>query len=184
MVDFDLKSYVRSVDPDNAEYILADIYVQREYGRYLWWINQFKEECSESSTENYEKKIADTLEQLKQLISNYSNDHLTPANVSVGQGATINYRSYRHAGTIVKVTKWSITIRRDTAILSSDFSPQFIIGGFSVFCTDQPEQEYTYEPNDSGELVTIRWSKKYNRYGCPGQISASKGRHEFYNYVL
>lgn len=56
MVDFDLKSYVRSVDPDNAEYILADIYVQREYGRYLWWINQFKEECSESSTENYEKK--------------------------------------------------------------------------------------------------------------------------------
>lgn len=184
MVDFDLKSYVRSVDPDNAEYILADIYVQREYGRYLWWINQFKEECSESSTENYEKKIADTLEQLKQLISNYSNDHLTPANVSVGQGATINYRSYRHAGTIVKVTKWSITIRRDTAILSPDFSPQFIIGGFSVFCTDQPEQEYTYEPNDSGELVTIRWSKKNNRYGCPGQISASKGRHEFYNYVL
>ena len=184
MVDFDLKSYVRSVDPDNAEYILADIYVQREYGRHLWRINQFKEECSESSTENYEKKIADTLEQLKQLISNYSNDHLTPANVSVGQGATINYRSYRHAGTIVKVTKWSITIRRDTAILSPDFSPQFIIGGFSVFCTDQPEQEYTYEPNDSGELVTIRWSKKYNRYGCPGQISASKGRHEFYNYVL
>ena len=187
MVDFDLKSYVCSVDPDNAEYILADIYVQRKYGRYLWWIDKFKEECSgfissKAATENYKKVISETLEQLKQLICNYSNDHLTPANVSVGQGATINYWSDRHAGTIVKVTKCSITIQRDTAILSPDFSPQFILGGFSAFCTNQREQKYTYEPNDSGELVTIRWSKKYNRYGRPGQISASKGRHEFYDY--
>lgn len=53
-----------------------------------------------------------------------------------------------------------------------------------IFPTDyaKDEQTYTYEPDENGTEYTFRWSRKYQRYGQPGNLSLSKGRHEFYDY--
>lgn len=78
--------------------------------------------------------------------------------------------------------KNSVTVRRDKATLNPDFKPEWIPGGFAAHCTNQEEQSYTYEPDESGTVYTFRWSNKYQRYGQPGNLSLSKGRHEFYDY--
>lgn len=107
---------------------------------------------------------------------------LTPVTAKVGDGATINLYTDRHACTIIKVTKTTITVRRDKATLNPNFRPEFIVGGFAAHCTNQDEQSYTYEPDEDGDLRTFHWSKKYNQYGTPGNPTLSKGRHEYYDY--
>lgn len=71
---------------------------------------------------------------------------------------------------------------RDKATLNPDFKPEFIPGGFAAHCTNQSEQSYTYEPDEKGEVTTFHWSDKFQRYGQPGNLTLSKGRHEFYDY--
>lgn len=183
MTQTELRALVESIDPVNVEYILADYDIQKEYD----WVNRKIELVTPcDDPEERSKRIAQIaeirMERLLDLIRKFDSRRLTPANAKVGDGATVNLYSDRYAGTIIKVTKSTITIRRDKATLSPDFKPEWIPGGFAAHCTNQDEQEYTYEPNEKGETYTLHWSKKYNRYGQPGDLTASKGRHEFYDY--
>ncbi len=182
-----LENIAKEIDPINVEYILADTLIQHQYDHYLSCKRRDKcvriyDDDEENTEELFERITSSALKNLKELISVFDSRHLTPANVKVGDGATVNYYTDRNAGTIVKVTKCSITIQRDKAIRDPNFKPEFIPGGFSAYCTNQDEQSYTYEPDENGELITLRWSGKYNRYGTPGNLTASKGRHEFYDY--
>ena len=183
MTHIELKELVESIDPKNTEYILANGAVQRAFD----WFNreitlvtpiEDPEERKKRIEEIRSRRYNDLVEKIKQFDSIY----LTPANAKVGDGATVNLYTDRHAGTIVKVTKSTITIRRDKATRSPDFKPEWIVGGFAAHCTNQDEQEWTYEPDENGALTTLHWSKKYNRYGQPGDLTASNGRHEFYDY--
>lgn len=178
---------VNSIDPVNTEYIMANRDIMNEYDSLSRWERKDPQCLSVlnkgDDAEARCKSIADMVRrQLEEKIRSFGGMYLTPANAKVGDGATVNLWSDRHAGTIVKVTKASITIRRDKAIRDPNFKPEFIPGGFAAHCTNQDEQTYTYEPDEKGQLTTIRWSRKYNRYGTPGNVSASKGRHEFYDY--
>ena len=56
---------------------------------------------------------------------------MTPANIQVGDGVTVNLWSDRYAATVIKVTKSSVTVRRDKATLNPDFKPEWIPGGFA-----------------------------------------------------
>lgn len=102
--------------------------------------------------------------------------------VNLSTGETVNIWSDRYAATVIKVTKSSVTARRDKATLNPDFKPEWIPGGFAAHCTNQDEQTYTYQPDENGMEYTFRWSRKYQRYGQPGNLTLSKGRHEFYDY--
>lgn len=166
-----LREIAEAVDKVNAEYILRDLEILKDYG----WIGKYH---SQGKTD-YAKAA---MERLEERIKEFDSTHLTPANAKVGEGATINLWSDRHACTIIKVTKTTITVQRDTAILNPDFKPEFIPGGFAGQCTNQNEQSYTYERDEQGEITTIHWSEKYQRYGRPGFPTLSKGRHEFYDY--
>lgn len=186
-----LEDIIKEIDPINTEYIMQDSLILRQYDSYCRWKNR-EEFCRSLAVdrvgengkvdEECDRVAAHALEGLKEEISKWDSRHLTPANVKVGDGATVNYYTDREAGTIVKVTKCSITIQRDKAIRDPNFKPEFILGGFAAHCTNQDEQSYTYERNENGALTTIWWSKKFNRYGTPGNLTASKGRHEFYDY--
>lgn len=159
---------------ENAEYILNDYDVKNEIG-YL----------ERRAVQNDEKSVEWAYKRVLNLAENFNNNRLTPATVKVGDGATIVYWSDRHAGTVIKKTKCSITIQRDKATLDPNFKPEFITGGFAAHCTNQDEQTYTYEKDENGSTYTFRWSKKRNRYqqgGSDYSIRAIKGRHEFYDY--
>ena len=186
-----LAEIVKEIDPINAEYILQDSLILQQYDSYRRWKDR-DEPCRNLAIdrvgenggidEECDRVASHALENLKEELSKWDSRHLTPANAKVGDGATINLYTDREAGTIVKVTKRSITIQRDKAIRDPNFKPEFIPGGFAAHCTNQDEQSYTYERDENGALTTLRWSKKYNRYGTPGNPTASKGRHEFYDY--
>lgn len=186
-----LAEIVKEIDPTNFEYIMQDSLILRQYDSYRRWKDRDEfcrslaiERVGENGgvDEECDRVASHALEDLKEELSKWDSRHLTPANVKVGDGATINLYTDREAGTIVKVTKCSITIQRDKAIRDPNFKPEFIPGGFAAHCTNQDEQSYTYERNENGALTTLWWSKKYNRYGTPGNLTASKGRHEFYDY--
>lgn len=182
------KAWVQEIDPANAEYILADGDILSQYQNYLSWKNKHStnvriaKDFGKNVDETCNRMAENILHSLEKSIRQYGEYHLTPANAKVGDGATVYLYSDSHAGTIVKVTKCTVTVRRDKATLDPNFKPEFIPGGFCAHCTNQDEQKYTYEPNENGELTTVRWSKKYNRYGQPGDIRLGKGRHEFYDY--
>jgi len=167
----ELRALVDNIDSRNAEYIMKEPVIIRVYER----INRYAEQGN-----NDLLKIVS--EDLERYISEYDSHHLTPANARVGDGATVNLWSDRHAGTIIKVTKRTIVIRRDKAILDPNFKPNYIPGGFSVHCTNSHDQKWSYEPDEDGDLTTLYWSEKYRQYGRPGNLTASKGRHEYYDY--
>jgi hypothetical protein len=50
----------------------------------------------------------------------------------IGDGVTLNYCTDRHAYTVIKTTKNSITIQRDT--VKQLTKPEFVIGGFAGHC--------------------------------------------------
>lgn len=184
-----LEDMVKKIDPINAEYILADGYIQRRYQSYLNWKNKnainvksVQDGGNKNVDEMCERIAEDVLCELEDEIRKYGEYHLTPANAKVGDGATVYLYTDSHAGTIVKVTKCTVTVRRDKAILDPDFKPEIVPGGFCGHCTNQDEQSYTYEPDENEELTTVHWSKKYNRYGLPSNPRLGKGRHEFYDY--
>lgn len=170
-----LKEIVEAIDKVNAEYILHDEEILREYK----WVEKYEKNSGENMSKG---EVSCIVDRLFEKIKEFDATHLTPANAKVGDGATINLWSDRHACTIIKVTKTIVTVQRDTAILNPDFKPEFIVGGFAGHCTNQNEQSYTYERDEQGEVTTIHWSEKYQRYGRPGFPTLSKGRHEFYDY--
>lgn len=187
MTHAELRALVESIDSKNAEYILADYQVQQAFDSLNRWQNKdrsvsFILDEDEDEDARYKRIMESVREDLERRIREFDAKHLTPANAKVGEGATVVFWSDRHAGTIVKVTKASITIQRDKATLDPNFKPEWIVGGFAGHCTNQDEQSYSYERDENGQTYTIRWSKKYNRYGQPDNIRAIKGRYEFYDY--
>ena len=173
---------------NERERIISEI--DAKYGENSQYIlNDYEISGCIEGIERYEKQgkkdIAKFVyEELLENAENFNNNRLSPVTVEVGDGVTVNLWSDRHAGTVIKKTKCSITIQYDTAILNPDFKPEFEIGGFAAHCTNQGEQSYTYERNPDGRIETYRWSNKRNRYqgGGDGSITVSKGRHEFYDY--
>lgn len=168
---FDLKALVESIDPVNAEYILKSDDIRREAGWYQHYLNEGREDMSRF-----------TLERLKEKIRKFGECMLLPTNAKVGMRATVLYWTDQHAGTIVKVTRKTITVQRDKATLSPDFKPVFIPGGFAGTVINQEEQEYTYERDPNGTKQTFHWSEKYQSYGQPGNLRVVRGRREFYDY--
>ena len=104
--------------------------------------------------------------------------------IEVGDGVTLHLWSDAYACTVIARTAKTLTIQRDKAILDPDFKPEWIPGGFSAHCTNQDEQEYTYERNPKGETYRCTWSEKYGRFqhGGDGSMSISRGRYEFHDY--
>lgn len=166
-----IQRIIFAIDPVNAVYIMQEPEVMKEF---------------EWATHYYLKGRLDmaayTFARAKELVRSFGERRLTPANVKVGDGVTVNLWSDRHAATVIKVTKNTVTVRRDTATLNPDFKPEIIPGGFVGHCINQDEQTYTYKPDEKGTVYTFHWSKKYRRYGQPGNLTLSKGRHEFYDY--
>jgi hypothetical protein len=167
-----VEQVVMEIDEENAMYIMED--------------GQFESKLG--TAERFEAKgdtemVGYMLEDLKKIAQEFSSKNLTPANVKVGDGVTMGLYSDAHAGTIVKVTKTSVTVQRDKATLDPNWKPDFVAGGFAGHCTNQNEQTYTYEQDPNGETVTFRWSKKYNQFRNTkrGQ-KLYKGRREFYDY--
>jgi hypothetical protein len=105
----------------------------------------------------------DYLERLKNRIIRF--------NVKVGDGVTIYLYSDSHAATVIKRTKYSITIQQDRAIRIDN-------NGMSE------SQEYRYERNPKGEITTYRWSNKYGCFCNSGDqsIKIGNGRYEYYDY--
>ena len=102
-------------------------------------------------------------------------------NAKVGDGVTLCYWSDREAYSIIKRTANTITIQRDKAILSPDFKPDFIPGGFFGTVVNQHEQSYTYEPDPNGSIKVAHWSNKNNGFYWEG-LHVVPGRREFYDY--
>lgn len=102
--------------------------------------------------------------------------------VKVGDGVTVHYWTDAHAGTVIKRSAKSLTIRQDKAILDPDFKPDFITGGFAAHCTNQDEQSYTYEPNEDGRIYKAYWSDRKRGFFAEKCLRITKGRHEYYDY--
>ena len=167
-----LERIARAIDPVNAEYIIKNQDIIEEYC-YL----RDRLKARRFGAAVY------TLRRLKERIADYESKMLLPTNVKVGDGVTINMWTDRYAATVIKVTKCSLTVRRDRAILDPEWMPKYLPGGFSGHCFNNNEQRYiAYKPDETGSIYTFRWSEKYQSYGRPGDITLSKGRHEFYDY--
>lgn len=166
-----IQMVVVAIDQVNAEYIMQDKNIVETFQRAAEYLREGKRGLAEY-----------VFREAKRKVNEFGRYRLTPASIQVGDGVTVNLWSDRYAATVIKVTKSSVTVRRDKAILNSDFKPEWIPGGFAAHCTNQDEQTYTYEPDENGTEYTFRWSRKYQRYGQPGNLTLSKGRHEFYDY--
>ncbi len=162
---------IRKIDSVNAKYIMQNEEIMDKFARINKYIQKGK------------NKVADTLYcNVLERIREYNERRLTPANVKVGDGVTVNLYTDKYAATIVKVTAKTITVQRDTATLDQGFVPNIIPGGFAGHCTNQDEQTYSYESNPDGEIWKCQWSEKHQHYFAKGKFLISKGRHEFYDY--
>lgn len=172
MLNEKFESMVNEIDAVNAQYIMN----RPGYQDKIRLVNHFE---AEGKTQ-----IVDSIiNEMKEKIAEFDGRFITPANAKVGDGVTMHLWSDAHAGTITKVTKTSVTVQRDHATLNPDFKPEVVPGGFVGHCTNQNEQSYTYERNESGTEYTFRWSNKFNRFqNTKTGMRLSKGRHEFYDY--
>lgn len=166
-----LEQVAKEIDPINVPYIIKQTDISNTYERIQGYYS--KGNC---------KMAAFCSDRLKEKIKKFDKMYLTPANIKVGDGVTVNLWSDRHAGTVIKVTKNKVIVRRDKAILDSNFKPQIIPGGFAGHCINQSDQKYTYELDLEGRVYEFHWSNKYCRYGQPGNLTLSKGRNEYYDY--
>lgn len=166
-----VENIIRSIDPINAEYIIQNEEIVREFQWATKYLMNEKKDAALYAFKKFKRKVEE-----------FKKYYLTPASIKVGDGVTVNYWTDRHAATVIKVTKSMVVVQRDTAILNPDFKPEWIPGGFVAHCTNQDEQTYTYRRNLDGEIIKIRWSNKYQRYCTPWNLSLSKGRHEYYDY--
>ena len=103
-------------------------------------------------------------------------------NAQIGDGATVHYWTDKEAYTIIRRTPKTLTLRRCKAILSPDFKPDFIPGGFAGTVVNQHEQCYTYEEDENGRIVKAHWSEAKHGFYVDRCLFVSPGRHEFYDY--
>lgn len=166
-----LENIVTGIDPVNAAYILQNHEIVNEFAQLERQMRRGKI-----------REAAWRLRHVKRLVREFQERHLTPQSIKVGDGVTVDFWTDGHAATVTKVTKCSVTAQRDKATLDPNFKPEFIPGGFGGHCINQSEQTYSYRPDPDGVIYTFRWSRKYQSYGQPGNLSLRKGRHEFYDY--
>lgn len=163
---------VEGVDATNKEFIMEDRSIVREI------------ESAERFAEKGDTKIVNhIMEDIKKKVSEFDERYIVPSNAKEGQGVTMHLFSDSHAGTVVKVTKSTITVQRDKATIDPNFRPNFTPGGFAGHATNNNEQTYTYERDEQGEKTVFRWSNKYKRYiHTASGRKLTKGRREFYDY--
>ncbi len=163
---------IDKLDPANKEYILTHPEFLERYDQIQW--------AEDRQDGEYARRL---LVKMQEFIVSFTDRYMTPANVKVGDGVTVQLYSDAHAYTVVKVTKTSVTIQRDKAIKDPNFKPEIVPGGFAGHCTNQDKQTYTYERDENGQLETFRYSKKWGRFQQPkaGRY-LTPGRHEFYDY--
>lgn len=101
--------------------------------------------------------------------------------IEVGDGCTLVLWTDKKAHTVIRKTKKMIVMQRDKAIKSPNFKPEWVEGGFSAICTNQNEQEYTYEKDPNGSTIRAFWSEVNGCYMHDG-CKVINGRHEFYDY--
>ena len=105
--------------------------------------------------------------------------------LEVGDGCTYHLWSDAYACTVIKKTAKTITVQRDKATLDPSFKPKFVTGGFSAHCTNNNDQSYTYERDESGNVYKLYWHEKTGRWqngSGSGAFVLTVGRHEFYDY--
>lgn len=165
------KNMIRVIDPKNADFIMNDRDIAESFERAVRYFRDGKKTLALYVLRDAKRKAAD-----------FSNRKLTPANIRVGDGVTVNLWSDRYAATVIAVTKRSVTVRRDKATLDPGFKPEWVAGGFVGHCINQSEQTYTYEPDVNGDEYSFCWSRRHQRYEQTNGPTLSKGRHEFYDY--
>lgn len=101
--------------------------------------------------------------------------------IEVGDGVTVHYYTDAEAYTVIKRTPKTITIQRDKATLKEGWEPRWIEGGFAGHCVNQHEQEYDYERDTDGSILTVHWSEKRGAF-IYNDKCVTPGRHEFYDY--
>lgn len=102
-------------------------------------------------------------------------------NAKIGDGATIFLWPDREAYTIIKRTPCTLTLRRCKATLKPEWEPIWYEGCFVGHCVNQNEQDYTYEEDENGSVVTVHWSNKWKHFRN-GTCNVIPGRREFYDY--
>lgn len=111
---------------------------------------------------------------------------LTPQTATVGEGATENCWSDRHAYTIIEVRRngKQLVLQRDIAKRTNRDADTFAPGGFLGHTTSPKGQGWSYEQDPEGHTVTANWSEKRQRFCIGGAKGAtvSPGRHEHYDY--
>lgn len=104
---------IRAIDPDNAPYIIQDSEIVRHFQRAAEYLK------------NGNRKLAGfCFRGAKEKVAQFGEYYLTPASIRVGDGVTVNLWSDRYAATVTKVTKSTVTVRRDKATLNPDFKPE------------------------------------------------------------
>ena len=171
-VNAQIEKMVMAIDEDNAKYILKYHVVKNKIGS----VEFLKER-------GMNEKAEEVINEIKKIAEDFGNHFISPSNAKVGDGVTMHLYSDAYAGTVVKVTKSTVTVQKDKATLDPNWKPEMVAGGFAGHCTNQNEQTYTYERNENGETVTFRWSDKYEGYrnNKMGYV-LTKGRREFYDY--
>ncbi len=103
-------------------------------------------------------------------------------------GMTYHLYSDAWAYTIIEISKNGkrFKAQRDKAVLSPDFKPNIIPGGFIGHTVNNHSQSYTYERDPNGEVITVTLRKngKWTKSG-EGMHANNIGldyRSEFYDY--
>lgn len=128
----------------------------------------------------------DMIEATTKETTTMTENKLTPETAEAGIGVTMNMYSDRHAGTIIEVRRngKQIVIQRDKAERTNRDDDTFSPGGF-VGHTESPRgQQWAYERNTDGAVMTANWSAKYSRFFIGGaqSVSVTMGRHEHFDY--
>lgn len=85
---------IRAIDPDNAPYIIQDSEIVRHFQR------------AAEHLKNGNRKLAGfCFRGAKEKVAQFGEHYLTPANIQVGDGVTVNLWSDRYAATVTRVTK-------------------------------------------------------------------------------
>lgn len=90
--------------------------------------------------------------------------------IEVGEGITIYCWTDCHAYTVIEKSKSGKTIK-----IQRDKATRIDHNGMSE------DQEYSYDFDPEGEIMTLRWSDKYHCYKN-GVYKSFNGRREYYDY--
>lgn len=72
-------------------------------------------------------------------------------------GQHVHYAGWSdvYPGTVVKVTRTRVTVRRDTFARDPQWTPERVVGGFSSICTNNGEQRNVITEDADGREITF-----------------------------